>query len=304
VKDGGIQAVARELKYLEDLDIGGTNVTGETLTLLCDMCLNLRRVNICGCKQLNVSDDQVLRRHRINVEAGEDVFRFYLFPDDASELPRITSSVLKTRGTLSMNKVFKYLIKKLISEKAIEDVPDEIQADFIVEILCNGVVLNPFMQLKVVRERYWAHQPPEQLLRLHYRKREENPAEAQSKGQSVTISSVSLSQSISASSSSQQQQSNLLRYLPRKPPMWVPSHLAVDCSGCAREFHWFARRVHHCRNCGKCFCKGCTAHLLKLPEYGYLNPVRVCSHCKDEIVARDARVNVSSNGGETEGSTE
>lgn len=42
------------------------------------------------------------------------MFRFYLFPDDGSELPKITTSVLKTRGTLSMNKVFKYLIKKLI----------------------------------------------------------------------------------------------------------------------------------------------------------------------------------------------
>ena len=52
-------------------------------------------------------------------------FRFYLFPDQYSDLPKITSSVLKTRATLSMHKVYKYLIKKLSSEKVIEDMPDD-----------------------------------------------------------------------------------------------------------------------------------------------------------------------------------
>lgn len=49
--------VAKELKYLEDLDVGGTNITSETLRELVDVCLNLRKVNISGCKQLNASDD-------------------------------------------------------------------------------------------------------------------------------------------------------------------------------------------------------------------------------------------------------
>ena len=44
---------------------------------------------------------------------GEDVFRLHLLPDVGSDLPRITSSVLKTRSTLTVNKVFKYLVKKL-----------------------------------------------------------------------------------------------------------------------------------------------------------------------------------------------
>lgn len=45
--------------------------------------------------------------------SGEDVFRFHLVPEYYSGLDRITSSVLKTRSTLSVNKVFKYLVKKL-----------------------------------------------------------------------------------------------------------------------------------------------------------------------------------------------
>lgn len=66
-----------------------------------------------GCKKLNASDDLILKRNKINVESGEDVFRFHLIPEYNSDLPRITNSVLKTRSTLSLYKVFKYLIKKL-----------------------------------------------------------------------------------------------------------------------------------------------------------------------------------------------
>ena len=113
VKDEGIKDIAEHLKYLEDLDIGGTNITGDALRDLVTLCLNLRKVNISGCKKLNVSDDLILKRNKINVEAGEDIFRFYLYPEESSDLPKITTSILKTRGTLSMNKVYKYLIKKL-----------------------------------------------------------------------------------------------------------------------------------------------------------------------------------------------
>jgi hypothetical protein len=113
IKDQGIKDVAINFTYLEDLDIGGTAVTGEALREIVKYSLNVRHVNISGCKQLNASDDQILKKNKINVESGEDVFRFYLYPEEGSELPKITSSVLKTRGTLSMNKVFRYLLKKL-----------------------------------------------------------------------------------------------------------------------------------------------------------------------------------------------
>ena len=113
------------------------------------------------------------KKHKINVESGEDVFRFHLRPEDNSDLPKITSSVLKTRGTLSMNKVYRYLIRKLIAEKAIENVGDDQQADLIIEISCNGVLLNTFIQLKEVREKYWLDKPADELLELRYRKKNE-----------------------------------------------------------------------------------------------------------------------------------
>ena len=109
------------------------------------LCLNLKKVNIAGCKKLNASDDNILRINKINFESGEDVFRFYLVPEQFTDLPPITKSVLKTRSTLSLHKVYKYLIKKLQTDHGIEDLSDESLADQCLEILCNGVVLNPYI---------------------------------------------------------------------------------------------------------------------------------------------------------------
>lgn len=74
-------------------------------------------------------------RSGINVESGEDVFRFHLIPEYYSGLPRITNSVLKTRSTLSIHKVFKYLIKKL----------NEIDGKEILDLMitCKGLQLDP-----------------------------------------------------------------------------------------------------------------------------------------------------------------
>jgi hypothetical protein len=81
VKDEGIREIAKNLKYLEEIDIGGTSITVESLRDLVTFCLNLKKVNISGCKKLNASDDKILSKNKINVEGGDDVFRFYLFPD-------------------------------------------------------------------------------------------------------------------------------------------------------------------------------------------------------------------------------
>ena len=91
--------------------------------------MNLRSVNISSCKKLNASDDKILLKNKINVEGGEDVFRFYLLPEIYSDLPKITTSVLKTRATLSVHKVYRYLLKKLYSERAIEEMPEDTLAD-------------------------------------------------------------------------------------------------------------------------------------------------------------------------------
>ena len=60
-------------------------------------------------------------KHKITCQGVDDVFRFHLLPEvTSSDLPPITKSVLKTRSTLGLNKVYKYLFKRLMSFK-IED---------------------------------------------------------------------------------------------------------------------------------------------------------------------------------------
>lgn len=78
IKDSGIKELAESLQYLEELNLGGTLIETQCLHDLVDLCLNLRRVNISGCKQLREGDFTILKKHKINVESGEDVFRFHL----------------------------------------------------------------------------------------------------------------------------------------------------------------------------------------------------------------------------------
>lgn len=255
VKDDGVRDLAKNQKYLEDIDLGGTLVTVDALRDLVTFCLNIKKVNISGCKKLNASDDNILRQNKINFEGGEDVFRFYLIPEQYSDLPRITNSVLKTRSTLSLHKVYKYLIKKLQTDHVIEELNDDQQADSFVEILCNGIILNPYIQLKVAKEKYWHFQ--DQLLTLNYRRKENlNDQEI------VSIQGR--------------------EYQPKKPPLWVPDHLALSCLRCEREFTLF-RRIHHCRNCGRCFCDSCSNNWRPIEHFGYFSPVRVCTLCKNEL---------------------
>ena len=169
LKDAGVTGLAKQLPYLEDIDVGSTNITGETLRELVASCLNLRTVNITGCKKLNNADDLVLKNNGINVEAGEDVFRFHLMPDYNSDLPKITHSVLKTRSTLSLHKVYRYLIKKL-QEANVEDYLDDAPVEQSIVILCNGAVLETSLQLRHVKNLHWPFE--ERLLTLNYRRKD------------------------------------------------------------------------------------------------------------------------------------
>lgn len=141
LKDSGVIGLAKQLPYLEEIDVGSTNITGETLREIVTLCLNLRKVNITGCKKLCNHDDLVLKNNGINVEAGEDVFRFHLMPDHNSDLPKITHSVLKTRSTLSLHKVYRYLFKKL-QEANVHEYLDDSPIESSIIILCNGAILS------------------------------------------------------------------------------------------------------------------------------------------------------------------
>jgi len=66
-----------------------------------------------------------------------------------------------------------------------------------------------------------------------------------------------------------------------RPKTWVPDKKYKDCMICHVEFTFFNRK-HHCRNCGKLLCDDCTPNFIRLPELGYVEPVRVCIACTDQ----------------------
>ena len=73
------------------------------------------------------------------------------------------------------------------------------------------------------------------------------------------------------------------------PPRWVPFDEAPpSCACCAAHFSWestfhsHAQQAcarHHCRRCGKVVCDPCSRQRVVLPQYGIVEPVRVCDGC-------------------------
>ena len=170
IEDEGLKSITKQFEFIQDLDLGGTSITSSGLREMVQNAKYLEKVSIMGCKKLNNSDDQILIKKNIQCQGVDDVFRFHLLPElTSSDLPQITKSVLKTRSTLGLNKVYKYLFRRLLSLK-IEDLvrdpndPTEVLTDTNIEmivpeekieILCNGHYLKATLQLKEVKELFW-----------------------------------------------------------------------------------------------------------------------------------------------------
>lgn len=259
VKDEGIIYLNKHNDRLETLNLAGTSITSECVYFIVrEGAISLRNVNIVGCKKLKTTDQELLKSNGFNVKGGEDVFRFNLLPEPFSGLKKITQSVLKTRSTLSIYRVYKYLAKRLINDLNLlpPDFPeshidhDEFVSKLNIEIHCRGEALKPHYQLKYVFEKYW---DSEDLLTLYYR----------SKVEEVDHKSLFHKE---------------WNTIPSKPPIWIPDYIAYNCYQCDKDFSML-NRIHHCRACGKCFCHSCSKYKIALPNYGYFDPVRVCSEC-------------------------
>eukprot|EP01028_Stygiella_incarcerata_P013528 TRINITY_DN82738_c0_g1_i1.p1 TRINITY_DN82738_c0_g1~~TRINITY_DN82738_c0_g1_i1.p1 ORF type:complete len:244 (+),score=47.09 TRINITY_DN82738_c0_g1_i1:57-788(+) len=70
-----------------------------------------------------------------------------------------------------------------------------------------------------------------------------------------------------------------------QPPPWEPDRTSTSCRQCDKTFSISTRR-HHCRACGRLFCKRCTSTRLVLERYGFKKPVRVCSSCRHKEALR------------------
>lgn len=73
----------------------------------------------------------------------------------------------------------------------------------------------------------------------------------------------------------------------KEAPKWSDEN---HCHACRAPFYFnffkdwdyktmTAKRQHHCRNCGCCFCDKCSKLEAVIPEMGYENNVRVCESC-------------------------
>lgn len=55
------------------------------------------------------------------------------------------------------------------------------------------------------------------------------------------------------------------------------------CSLCSRDYSWMSSLwQRHCCQCGRSVCNDCSAKSKAIPEFGYMDPVRVCLYCIDE----------------------
>lgn len=66
---------------------------------------------------------------------------------------------------------------------------------------------------------------------------------------------------------------------------WLKDDEATQCKQCQKEFS-YARRKHHCRNCGDIYCGSCSSNELALPSYP--RPVRVCDICHSLLLQRSS----------------
>ena len=63
-----------------------------------------------------------------------------------------------------------------------------------------------------------------------------------------------------------------------KGTTWTPDDACNSCQLCTKAFTW-ARRRHHCRNCGDLVCGLCSSTFVPLPALGYRGRKRVCDAC-------------------------
>ncbi|GAB0091522.1 zinc finger FYVE domain-containing protein 1 [Sergentomyia squamirostris] len=66
------------------------------------------------------------------------------------------------------------------------------------------------------------------------------------------------------------------------PDYWVPNALITNCHGCGQNFEASSKK-HHCRRCGQGFCSLCSHNEMPVPERGWIEPVRVCNSCRDDL---------------------
>lgn len=71
-------------------------------------------------------------------------------------------------------------------------------------------------------------------------------------------------------------------------PIWVPDHLAQNCSICSSSFVRLVRHRHHCRKCGALVCNKCSLTRMVLKNSVQPKPLRVCDKCVHSLKGQEA----------------
>eukprot|EP00467_Chlorarachnion_reptans_P011227 CAMPEP_0114534328 /NCGR_PEP_ID=MMETSP0109-20121206/27777_1 /TAXON_ID=29199 /ORGANISM="Chlorarachnion reptans, Strain CCCM449" /LENGTH=4259 /DNA_ID=CAMNT_0001717725 /DNA_START=231 /DNA_END=13011 /DNA_ORIENTATION=- len=66
---------------------------------------------------------------------------------------------------------------------------------------------------------------------------------------------------------------------------WVQDSSVSACPRCNKAFGVLERR-HHCRYCGGVFCNSCSMRKIPVPQFGHIDPVRVCNDCFTVLKAK------------------
>ncbi|KAF2073024.1 hypothetical protein CYY_005670 [Polysphondylium violaceum] len=74
--------------------------------------------------------------------------------------------------------------------------------------------------------------------------------------------------------------------LSHNSPLWDLEKLVPSCSNCYVPFTVIKRR-HHCRCCYREFCDPCTLQRIKIPQFDFTDPVRVCDYCYNHTSANE-----------------
>lgn len=239
--DNGLGAMMSGATAIERLNISGSCVTRDGLQLIAQKLPRLIELTANCCKLLTAADSGLISRATVHIY--EDIFRFQLEPTPGSKLPSITSNVLRTRSSLSILRVSKYICRRLERN----DIDVDVRTT---QVVFADKVLTPYQTLQEISSQFNGA-----MLALEYRLKEESTAIEQLK----------------------KLQGRLVHL-----PVWVGDDASDNCQQCSTPFGMLRRR-HHCRRCGSLLCGACTTRLEFVPELGYTkDKVRVCFGCCQE----------------------
>jgi hypothetical protein len=155
ISDEGIARLVGKAKQFRKFNLSGTYVSREGLNAIARNCGNIQALILHGCRLLSNEDSMIFKN--CHVELRDDIFRFQLLPTPETCLNSITNNILRTRSSLTIQRVAHYVFKKL--QHGANNI----------DILCKGRVLSSYMTLRDVERDMWDNS----MLTLYYRLKEE-----------------------------------------------------------------------------------------------------------------------------------